>query len=164
MANPFAHARWFHRIGHVTNTTPWRVLPTPAGLGVVTSKGRRSGKPRTRAMRMVRDGDRVYAVAIMGPRTDWLANVRADPSVTVKLGGRTRRARARELTERAERARAAEAYRPVAGWYDYVDYANFVWSFPTRARLLKVHDEWFDNGTPVVFELERDTPGARPTS
>ena len=35
-----------------------------------------------------------------------------------------------------------------------MDYANFVWSFPTRTKLLNVHDEWFQTGTPVVFDLQ----------
>jgi len=39
MANPFAKSRWFHRVGHVTNTPAWRVLPTPAGLAVLTTHG-----------------------------------------------------------------------------------------------------------------------------
>jgi hypothetical protein len=42
----------------------------------------------------------------------------------------------------------------VAGWYDYLDYANFAWSIPTTASVLRAHDEWFAHGTPVVFELE----------
>jgi hypothetical protein len=52
------------------------------------------------------------------------------------------------------RWRAAEVYRPVAGWYDYFDYATYVWGVPARAKVLRVHDAWFANGTPVVFELE----------
>jgi deazaflavin-dependent oxidoreductase (nitroreductase family) len=153
MANPFAEARWFHRVGHVTNTTPLRVLPAPRGVGVVTTQGRKTGRERKRAMRVVRDGDRAYAVAFMGRKTDWLANLRGDPNVRIKLGRRTYRARAREIVDPDERARAAEVYRPVAGWYDYVDYLTYVWSIPTRSRVLRVHDEWFERGTPVVFEL-----------
>jgi hypothetical protein len=45
-------------------------------------------------------------------------------------------------------------YHPVAGWYDYLDYANFVWAVPTAASVLRAHDQWFNDGTPVVFELE----------
>ena len=154
MANPFAKSRTFHRIGHVTNTTPLKVFPTPAGVAVVTTKGRKSGKPRARAMRAVRDGDRVYAVSILGPRADWIANLKADPNVTIKLGGKNHRATGRVIVDPDELAKAAELYRPVAGWYDYLDYLNFVWDIPTRSKLLRVHDEWFEKGTPVVFELQ----------
>lgn len=153
MANPFAESKTFHRIGHVTNTSPWKLLPTPAGLGLLISVGRRTGKQRTRAMRMVTAGGVVYAVALLGERTDWLHNVRHNPHVRVKLGRRTIDAVARELVGPDERTRAAEAYRPIAGWYDYADYANFVWDVPTRHKLLRVHDEWFARGVPVAFDL-----------
>ena len=154
MANPFATSRTFHKIGHLTNTPPWKVLPTPSGLALVTTTGRKTGKRRQRAMRVVRDGDRAYAVALLGNKSDWLRNLCVDPKVRIKLGGKTYDAIARVMVDASERARAAEVYRPVAGWYDYFDYANFVWSFPTHGKLLRVHDEWFQKGTPVVFDLE----------
>lgn len=155
MANPFATSRWFHKIGHVTNTSAWRLLPTPAGLAVLTTTGRRTGKQRTRAVRAVRAGDRVYAVAMLGRRCDWVYNIRAQPHVRLKLGGRTYDATARELLDSAERKQAAEAYMPNAGWFDYFDYANLMWSVPTRSKLLRAHEHWFDEGVPVVFEIVR---------
>ena len=153
MPNPFAHSRTFHKIGHVTNTTPWRALPTPNGLAVVTTTGRKTGKQRPRAMRVVRDGNHAYAVALLGTTSAWIHNIRANPNVRIKLGAKTYTAVAREITDAADLSRAAEIYRPIAGWYDYADYANFVWSIPTREKLLDVHDEWFQTGTPVAFEL-----------
>jgi deazaflavin-dependent oxidoreductase (nitroreductase family) len=153
MPNPFAESKAFHKIGHVTNTTTWKFTPTPAGLALLTTVGRKSGKRRQRAIRAVRDGDRVYAVALLGPRTSWLYNIRANPEVRVKLGRRTYDATARIIDDPAERQRAFDIYHPVAGVYDYVDYANFVWSLPTKGRLLRAHDSWFERGTPVVFEL-----------
>jgi deazaflavin-dependent oxidoreductase (nitroreductase family) len=155
MANPFATSRWFHKIGHVTNTSAWRLLPTPAGLAVLTTTGRRTGKRRSRAIRAVRAGDRVYAVAMLGRRCDWVYNIRAQPQVRLKLGGRTHDATARELLDSAERQQAAEAYMPNAGWFDYFDYANLMWSVPTRSKLLRAHEHWFDEGVPVVFEIVR---------
>jgi deazaflavin-dependent oxidoreductase (nitroreductase family) len=152
MANPFAMSKTFHKIGHVTNTQTWKVMPTPGGLALLTTTGRKTGKRRQRAIRAVRDGDRVYAVALLGAKCSWLHNIRSVPEVRIKLGGRTYDAVARVLGP-DERAGAEDAYRPIAGWYDYADYANFVWSFPTRNKLLRVHDEWFRTGTPVVFEL-----------
>ncbi len=155
MANPFARSKLFHKIGNITNTPPLRIRP-PKGVAVVTTKGRRSGKPRTRAMRAVRDGDRVYAAAILGPRADWLKNIDADPKVFVKLGRNTYRATARRITDPDELARAQGIYRPVAGWYDSFDYVTYVWGIPTRSNVLRVHDEWFTKGTPVVFELQTE--------
>jgi deazaflavin-dependent oxidoreductase (nitroreductase family) len=154
MANPFATSRTFHRIGHVTNTSFWKLLPTPAGIALLTTTGRRSGKQRARALRAVRAGDSVYCVALLGERTDWLHNVRAHPEVRVKLGKTTYRAFAHEPAGPDERARAADAYRRITGWYDYVDYANFVWDLPTRNKLLRGYADWFERGTPVVFQLE----------
>lgn len=156
MANPFGRQRWFHRIGHVTNTVPLTFI-TPTGIAIVTTTGRKSGKRRARAMRAVRDGERVYAVALLGPSSDWIANIRAKPEVTVKLGGKTYPARARIITDSGELARAAEVYHPIAGWYDYFDYANFTWSLPSKAAVLRAHDRWFEEGTPVVFELQDAT-------
>jgi deazaflavin-dependent oxidoreductase (nitroreductase family) len=156
MANPFASSRTFHKLGNFTNTPMFRALPTPRGIAVLTTIGRKTGKPRPRAVRAVRDGNRVYAVCILGGRSDWLHNVRANPAVTLKLGSKTYRATAHEPRDDAERQQAAEAYHPIAGWYDYADYANFVWGFPTRAKLLAAHDRWFAEGKPVIFELEAE--------
>jgi deazaflavin-dependent oxidoreductase (nitroreductase family) len=154
MPNPFNRSKIFHKIGHVTNTASWRLIPTPTGLAVITTSGRKTGKRRVRALRAVRAGSVVYAVALLGERTDWLHNIRARSEVRIKLGRRTYAATARELYDPSDRARAAAAYRPIAGWFDYVDYANFVWGVPTRRKLLRAHDEWFEQGTPVEFRIE----------
>ena len=66
MANPFDSSRAFYKVGHITNTPPWKLLPTPNGLGLVTTTGRKTGKRRQRAMRVVREGNRAYAVALLG--------------------------------------------------------------------------------------------------
>ena len=152
MANPFAKARWFHKIGHVTNTSAWKLLPTPTGLGLLTTTGRRSGKARVRAIRVIRDGNRLYAVAMLGTQCDWVRNVRAQPRVRVKLGGRTHDAIARQLTD-DERETAVDVYLRSAGWFDYVDYFNLTWSLPSRARIRRAHEEWFATGIPISFEL-----------
>ncbi len=153
MRNPFAQSKTFQRLGNIGFTWLWKLVPAPRGIAVVTTRGRKSGLPRTRAMRAVRDGERVYAAAILGARADWLANVRAEPRVRIKLGGTTYAAAGRTLTEAGERLAARRIYVPVAGFYDYFDYVTFVWGVPTRANLLRVHEEWFDDGVPVVFEL-----------
>jgi deazaflavin-dependent oxidoreductase (nitroreductase family) len=153
MANPFAMSRTFHRIGHVTNTAAWRLAPTPIGLGVLTTTGRKSGKQRHRAIRAMRSGDRVYVVAMFGERCDWVHNIRAHPDVRIKLGNRTYEATARELTDSDERQRAADAYLQHAGWFDHADYANLNWSLPTKEKVARSHAEWFERGTPVVLAL-----------
>ena len=155
MANPFAKSKTFHKLGNLLASPLWSVLPAPPGLGVVTTTGRTSGKRRTRAMRVVRDGDSAVAVSILGRRSDWFRNVQRDPKVTIKLGTKTFRGNARAIVDPLERERAREVYEPVGGWYDYFDYASFVWDWPTTAKLLRTHNKWFDHGAPVVIELQR---------
>jgi deazaflavin-dependent oxidoreductase (nitroreductase family) len=157
MPNPFAQSKTFHKLSHVTYSAAWRIVPTPAGIGLLTTIGRKSGKPRFRAIRAVRSGDSVYAVALLGKQCAWLYNIRANPEVRVKLGTTTYPAIARAITDPDERRRAFEIYHPIAGFYDYVDYANFLWGVPTKNAVLRAHDEWFDRGVPVVFELSDAT-------
>ena len=155
MANPFAKAPWFHKVGHVTNTRTWRMLPTPRGLGVLTTTGRKSGKARHRALRVVGDGDRMYAVAMLGPRCDWVRNIRANPAVRLKLGGRTYDGTASVLSDPADVARASETYLTSAGWFDYADYANLMWSIPTRAKVRRSHEQLLAEGIPVAIDITR---------
>jgi deazaflavin-dependent oxidoreductase (nitroreductase family) len=58
---------------------PLFLLRPPAGYGVLTTTGRRTGKTRRRCVRAIKRGDRVYLVAIKGSRTGWLRNVLASP-------------------------------------------------------------------------------------
>ena len=157
MANPFSKSRTFHKIGNVTNTAPMRVLPTPRGYAILTTIGRKTGKPRPRAIRAVREGEQVYAVALLGDKCAWLINVRANPKVTLRLGTKTMPATARQVTDPDELVRAAAAYHAIAGWYDYLDYVNYVWSIPTRKNLLAAHDRWFETGPVIAFDLAAET-------
>jgi deazaflavin-dependent oxidoreductase (nitroreductase family) len=159
MANPFATSRWFHKVGHATNTMFWRLIPTPAGLAVITTTGRKTGRHRQRAIRAVGiraagTSERLYAVAMLGQRSDWLHNIRANPAVRIKLGRRTYDAAAREVVDPDERQEAAEAYVRIAGSFDYFDYANLRWSLPSRDRVLQSLEEVLDTGVPVVFEIQ----------
>ncbi|MGH7621336.1 MAG: nitroreductase family deazaflavin-dependent oxidoreductase [Gemmatimonadaceae bacterium] len=153
MPNPVAGSKRFHKLSNIGFTWLWKLMPAPTGIAVVTTRGRKSGKARTRAMRAVRDGQRVYAAAILGSRADWLANLRADSRVALKLGTKTYRASGHELTEPTERQEARAVYVPIAGFYDYVDYLSFLWDPPSKSKLIHIHEQWFDRGAPVVFEL-----------
>lgn len=60
--------------------------------------GRTSGRARTTPLLYLRDGDRVVLVASQGglpKHPQWYLNVRADPEVTVQVGGDVRKMRAR---------------------------------------------------------------------
>ena len=82
-----------------------RVAGTPVLL--LTTRGRRSGQPRTTALGYVEDGDRLVVIGSYGgdPRhPDWYRNLCADPDVQVTRGSSTRAMTARTATA-AERER-----------------------------------------------------------
>jgi deazaflavin-dependent oxidoreductase (nitroreductase family) len=58
-------------------------------LLLLTTTGRRSGKPRTTPMMFHREGDRLLVIAsnVGAPRhPDWYLNLVADPNVTIEIG------------------------------------------------------------------------------
>ncbi|HEU4759655.1 MAG TPA: nitroreductase family deazaflavin-dependent oxidoreductase [Dehalococcoidia bacterium] len=57
----------------------WTKLRPPEGFAVLTTIGRKSGKPRRQSVRAIRQDDRVVVVAMMGQRAQWLKNIRANP-------------------------------------------------------------------------------------
>jgi F420H(2)-dependent quinone reductase len=76
-------------------------------LLLLTTIGRRSGRPRTTPMMFERDGDRllVFASNAGAPKhPDWYLNLQADPHVTVEVDGEEYRATA-VVTEGEERDR-----------------------------------------------------------
>jgi deazaflavin-dependent oxidoreductase (nitroreductase family) len=155
MPNPLAGTKFYARVGNLVTQPLWSVLPAPAGFGILTTVGRRSGKTRRQSVRAIRDGDQVFLVCMMGDRTNWLRNIRACPQVTIRLGDRSLRGTAREIVDVAERQRAADVYVGTTNTSDYLDYAVYHWSIPTYRRVERAHRRWFDEGIPVVIELER---------
>ena len=89
---------------------------------VLTTKGRRTGKPRTVPLTYFEDGGNLVLVASYGGRPHhpaWFVNLEAEPDVEVKIGRRTRRMTARRATAE-ERERLWP--RIVAGYSGYADY------------------------------------------
>jgi len=89
---------------------------------LLTTTGRRSGRPRTVALLYMPDGDRHVVVGSNGGRAEppaWLLNIRAQPEVEVRVGRRRFHALA-EILEGAAREeiwpRLKEHYR---GWDHY---------------------------------------------
>jgi deazaflavin-dependent oxidoreductase (nitroreductase family) len=79
---------------------------------LLTTTGRRTGQPRTTPLGVARDGETliVYASNNGAPRDpDWFANLVANPSVQVELGGERFAATARVLTG-AEREHAYQVW------------------------------------------------------
>lgn len=154
MPNPFMLSRFYHRLSNIFVAPTFRLFPMPRGFALLTVTGRRSGKPRRRPVRAIRKDGTLYAVAILGERSDWLRNIRAQPRVSVKLGGRTYAATARELAEGAERDDAAKLYADTVVPYDYVDYPSVHWGFPTRRKIVQAHHEWVRDGVFVAIDLD----------
>jgi deazaflavin-dependent oxidoreductase (nitroreductase family) len=92
-------------------------------LLLLTTAGRKSGRPHTKPMVYTRDGDRLLVYASKGgapSHPDWYLNLAADPRVVVEVGSDRYDAIATPL-EGAERDRefAAQAARnPVFGDYE----------------------------------------------
>jgi deazaflavin-dependent oxidoreductase (nitroreductase family) len=67
-------------------------LPRGVRVLLLTTTGRRTGKRRTIPLLYVRDGDAYVVVASAGGARShpaWFLNLRSDPAVTIRVGGRT---------------------------------------------------------------------------
>ncbi|QCQ93676.1 nitroreductase family deazaflavin-dependent oxidoreductase [Rhodococcus sp. SGAir0479] len=115
----------------------WRVgsaFPWGIPVCLLTTTGRKTGRPRVSPLLFLEDGDRIVLVASQGglPKNPmWYLNIRANPEVTVQVKSRVRKMRARVATE-AERAEL---------WPRLVDlYADF-----------DNYQSWTDRQIPVVI-------------
>jgi deazaflavin-dependent oxidoreductase (nitroreductase family) len=61
--------------------------------------GRASGRPRTIEIWFAADGTRIYLLAGGREQAHWVRNLQADPSVRVRIGGRTLEGRARTIED-----------------------------------------------------------------
>ena len=72
----------------------WSLLPYRMGLGtlmapwfmVLTTRGRVTGMARKAPLWYVRQGNIVYCLSGWGSSSDWLKNLKANPSALVKIG------------------------------------------------------------------------------
>jgi deazaflavin-dependent oxidoreductase (nitroreductase family) len=102
---------WLYRRTRGGITRPWKVDAL-----LLTTNGRRSGKERTVVLQYFPDGEAMVVVAANDGGSSypgWYHNVRADPTATVDVMGRTLHVRAEELS-------AAEA---IAFWPRIVERA-----------------------------------------
>ncbi|MFH5211957.1 nitroreductase family deazaflavin-dependent oxidoreductase [Antrihabitans spumae] len=135
---------------------PWFRVWLPHGVGVLTTTGRKTGKPRTTYIKAVRAGDKAYLVAIPGQQALWLKNIRADSSVRLRVRGGTFAGVAREPHDDSERRTAYDAFCGTVHPFDYVENAFHRRGLPTRAKIVELHRAWFDGGIPLVVDLEKD--------
>lgn len=153
MPEPHQLPRWYLKFGNVTGPNIFRLLPAPRGFALLHLVGRKTGKPRPRPIRAIRDGDALYGVALGGKHSDWLKNARANPEMRAKVGRRTRRATVREVTNAAEVERATALYVDTVVPYDYQDYPMVHWDWPSRRKIIDAHRRWVENGVLVAIDL-----------
>jgi deazaflavin-dependent oxidoreductase (nitroreductase family) len=87
---------------------------------LMTAIGARSGEPRRVILNYTREaGDYVVAGTKGGAPRDpvWVGNLRANPDVTVEVGGRTFRARATFVNDSTERQRLWDAHATAMPWF-----------------------------------------------
>lgn len=133
---------------------PFFAVHVPRGTGVLTTIGRRSGKPRRIYVKAARDGDRAYLVSIGGENALWLKNIRADPRVRIRLPGATFTGIARDLRDDAERRAAYIALCDRIHPFDYLENMAHRRGRPNRTKIKELHRAWFAGGTPLVIDLQ----------
>jgi deazaflavin-dependent oxidoreductase (nitroreductase family) len=113
----------------VNNLHPWLYRLTGGRVGgklygvdvlVLTTIGRRSGKPRSSALLYGRDGQNLVVIASKGgsPRhPSWYVNLRRHPEATVQIGKDVFKVRARDATPE-ERPRMWETMTRLYPAYD----------------------------------------------
>ena len=105
----------------------------------LTTKGRRSGSPHTIEIWFALHGDVVYLLAGGSDESDWVKNLRADPTVGLRLGDRDLICRGRLVDDPEEdalvRRSLLEKYRP---------------------RYSGELEEWARTALPVAIDLPSD--------
>lgn len=158
--NPFT--RWPQRGGKALSALqlPFFMLHAPAGFGVLTTTGRRTGKLRRKCVRVIVDDSIAYLV-MLGPVmlgvpkdqaiSHWLRNIRANPVVRLRVSAGTITGTAREISEAAELAAARRTYTRTVNAFDSWEYRFHTGERPTRDKIQRLHEHWFDTGVPVAI-------------
>ena len=141
---------------------PFLEIWAPAGYGVLTTTGRKSGLQRRKCVRAIRRDDKAFIVQLRPPAlamerptavSGWVWNIRGNPNVTLRLGRRTYAGVAREIEDPRELEQAREAICETVHLTDYDECALHMRGFPTREKIKAMHRYWFDTGIPLVVEL-----------
>ena len=141
---------------------PFFLIRPPAGFGVLTTTGRKTGKARQKCIRAIRRGRKVYIVQLRPPElaitrpsavAAWVWNIRSNPNVTLRVRGGTFAGVARELKDPAELADAREAFCETVKLFDYGECATHMRGRPTRSKIQELHWYWFETGIPLAIEF-----------
>jgi deazaflavin-dependent oxidoreductase (nitroreductase family) len=109
-------------------------------FGYLETIGRRSGRPHEVEIWFAADSEqpRVYMLAGGRERADWVLNIRANPAVRVRIGGKSFAGQAREIEGTAEEDAARKL---VGAKYGY-------WRAGTELK------GWARDSLPVAIDLE----------
>jgi deazaflavin-dependent oxidoreductase (nitroreductase family) len=99
--------RWFWR---TFNPLVMRLARWSAIWGVLETRGRKSGLPRSAPVAIGRDGKTVWIVAAQGEKAAYVRNIAADTSVRICIRGRW-------YTGRADLLPSGAPFAPALGWY-----------------------------------------------
>ncbi len=107
----------------------------------VTTTGRSSGRPHTIEIWFALREERVYLLSGGGDTSDWVRNIRANPTVGLRIGDRDFLARARVVEDPDEREVAR---------------ALLVGKYGPRSN--DDLEEWRRTALPLVIELPAEAP------
>jgi deazaflavin-dependent oxidoreductase (nitroreductase family) len=141
---------------------PFFLVRPPVGFGVLTTIGRKTGKPRRKCIRVIRRGDVAYLVQLRPPQAaltrptavaGWVWNIRANPNVRLRMRGETFSGVAREISDPNERDQARTAICETVNLFDYGECDLHLSGLPTREKIKNLHRYWFDTGIPLAIDL-----------
>lgn len=146
--------RHTHRLGRILSASqlPYFQLRPPHDYGVLTTTGHKTGKRRSRCVRVVRRGERAYLVAIGGRSNHWAKNILADPEVALRLRGGRFHGLASEVPPE-ERDEARDHYAADVHWFERLEWRLWRKGRFTAERSRDLHRHWFDTGLPFVVRL-----------
>lgn len=133
----------------------WFTLLPPRGFGVLTTRGRTTGRLRRRCVRAIQVGQVAYLTAIGGEGTGWLRNLRAHPEVGLRLRSGRFAGTARPVSPQEHDA-ALRAYCTTLNPLDRAEHLLHMRGRPTAEGIRRLHEHWFTTGTPVAIDLRED--------
>lgn len=98
---------YFYRMGWGRLMTFWPIM-------ILTTRGRKSRKPRYTALEYRRHGSKIYVVSAWGGRPQWYRNLLVNPRATVQIGAQVLNTQASPVDNPAEAVRVLYMFRRTA--------------------------------------------------
>ena len=93
----------------------------------ITVKGRRTGKTYTTPVWFVNEAEKIFLLPVNGSDTNWYKNILVDPNMTLTVGGRSIKVRAKPINEKDRVKETIEMFKAKYGadeikkWYTKMD-------------------------------------------